>query len=176
MILIVLVIIVFGGLAVFLFSFAGTLEQPEYTDLYVTNLLLSLMRTNTGYQDSQCSVLSDAISCAFFESDWRCGTSGPTCLELVNETITNEIGRFSLIQQNYRYLFIAKPEKMDTVTGEYVEVMNPVTSEPLRVKVGDLSLEQYRGKKIVRSYAVHKSTRRGPMIIRTQLILSQRED
>ena len=170
MILIVLVIIIFGGLAVFLLTFAQTFSQPEYVNLYAHNLLLSVMRTDTGYTDSRCKLVSDTLSCAFFESDWRCGGSGPACLSLINETVQKYVGEFELIQKSYRYLFIAKPEYL---SGG--EVLNPLTDEPLRIKVGDLSLEGERTGKIVANEQVQKATSRGPIVIRAQLVLSQRK-
>jgi len=171
MILIILVIIIFGGLAVFLLGFAKTFSQPEYTNLYVHNLLLSVMRADTGYTDSKCKLLSDTLSCAFFESDWKCGGDGPTCLRHVNDTIQQYIGSFELIQKSYKYLFIAKPEYM---TGG--EVIHPLTNEPMRIKIGDLSLEKVRVQKIVANEQVQKTTLWGPMIIRAQLIVSQKKD
>jgi len=171
MILIILVIIVFGGLAVFLLTFAKTFSQPEYINLYSHNLLLSVMRTDTGYTDSRCRLVSDTMSCAFFESDWKCGGEGPTCLDLLNETIQKYVGSFELVQKSYRYLFIAKPEYL---SGG--DVLNPLTDEPLRIKVGDLGLETERVSKIVASEQVQKTTSQGPIVIKAQLILSQRKE
>jgi hypothetical protein len=175
-ILIILILIIFGGLVVFLLTFAQNLSRPEYTRLYATNIILSVMRTDTGYMDSRCRLVSDAVSCAFFESDWRCGGDGPTCLDLVNATIKDQIDDFELIQKSYRYLFIAGPVRLDTNTGEYVDILNPRTSEPLRIKVGDLSLETGRVNKIVEPYSIEKMTSQGPIRIKAQIMLSQKQE
>jgi len=177
-ILIVLVLIVFGGLAVFLITFAQTIKQPEYTRLYATNIMLSVMRTDTGYTDSRCKQISDVVSCAFFESDWRCKneTTSPTCLDLANNTIRGQIESFELIQKNYRYLFVVKPIRTDPVSGDLVDIMNPRTGEPLRLKLGDLSLEHEKVNKIVESYSIDKMTSQGPIRLKAQIYLSQKEE
>ena len=169
MILIVILILIFGGLAVFLLTFAKTFSQTEYTNLYVHNLLLTVMRTDTGYTDSRCRLVSDTLGCAFFESDWKCGGSGPRCLDLANETVRQDVESFEMIQKSYRYLFIAKPEYL--AGGE---IMNPVTNEPLRIKIGDASLENEKAGKVVANEEVQKSSARGPIVIRAQLIVSQK--
>jgi hypothetical protein len=174
MILIVLLIVIFAGVAVFLLTFASTIKQTEYTRLYATNLLLSVMRTDTDYMDSKCKQISDVVTCAFFESDWKCGGDGPTCLNLANNTIKDSIDRFQLIQKSYRYLFIVKPVRFDPTSGNYMDVINPRTNEPLRIKVGDLSLESERTGKIVESYEIQKSSPQGPIRLRSQIILSQK--
>ena len=79
MILIILVIVVFGGLVLFLLSFARTVSQDEYMNLYAHNLLVSVLRTDTGYTDIDCKLTSDVIRCGFFSSDYRCGEQGPNC-------------------------------------------------------------------------------------------------
>jgi|GEM_PF-1322107 len=175
-ILIVLIIIIFGGLTVFLLTFAQTLGRPEYTRLYATNIILSVMRTDTGFTDSKCKLVSDAMTCAFFESDWKCGGNGPTCLDLVNETIREQVEGFELIQKSYRYLFIAAPIRLDPSSGEYVDILNPRTGEPLRIKVGDLSLETARVNKIVEPYNMEKMTSQGPIRIKAQIMLSQKSE
>lgn len=175
-ILIILVMVIFGGLVVFLLTFAQTVSRPEYTRLYATNIMLSVMRTDTGYMDSRCKLVSDAMSCAFFESDWKCGGDGPTCLDLVNDTIKSHIDDFELVQKSYRYLFIAGPVRLDPNTGEYMDILNPRTGEPLRIKVGDLSLETARVGKIVEPYSIEKMTSQGPIRIKAEIMLSQRPE
>ncbi len=64
--LIVVLILVFIGLAVFLLSFASTLDQQDYFNLYTNNMIITVMRSDTGYHDSKCRLVSDAVSCAFF--------------------------------------------------------------------------------------------------------------
>jgi hypothetical protein len=173
-ILILIVILIFGGLVIFLLTFAQSIARPEYTRLYATNIMLSVMRVDTGYMDSKCRLVSDAMACAFFEPDWKCGGDGPTCLDLVNATIKTQIDDFELIQKSYRYLFIAAPIRLDPSSGQYVDVLNPRTNEPLRIKVGDLSLETSRVNKIVEPYSLEKMTSQGPIRIKAQIMLSQK--
>ena len=169
--LIVVLILVFIGLAVFLLSFASTLDQQDYFNLYTNNMIITVMRSDTGYHDSKCRLVSDAVSCAFFSPQWRCGGDGPTCTEVANDTISRYIESFELIQQSYRYLYIAKPEYL---SGG--EVLDPVTDQPLRIKIGDLALEAERVNKLVANQQIQKTTSQGPVIIRSQLILSRKQD
>jgi hypothetical protein len=64
-VMMVLVLVVFGGLAVFLLSMAQTVSQEDYMNIYAHNMLISLMRTNTG-EGGECTLVSDTLSCASF--------------------------------------------------------------------------------------------------------------
>jgi hypothetical protein len=147
MILIVLLVIIFAALAVFLMSLANTVSQEDYMNLYANNLLLSVMKTDTGYSDSNCKFISDTVACAFILSDWPCGDSGMTCLEFANKSLSDYMDAFELISSNYRYLFV--------VTSEFCTL----EEEGCRVlRFGDPELESYRGGRVkVANYAIQKS-------------------
>jgi hypothetical protein len=109
MILIVILVLVFLGIAVMLLSLSQTVSQEDYLNLYTHNLLLSMMRSDTGYNSYDCKLVSDAVFCAFTLTDKPCG-GGVTCHELAEQSITHYTDEFSQdISQNYRYLLEVTP-------------------------------------------------------------------
>jgi hypothetical protein len=144
MILIVLLLIIFVATALFLLSLARTVSQEDYLDLYVNNLMLSLMKTDTGFSDSNCKLISDATACAFSPTTWPCG-EGLTCLDLANQSISEYMDAFEMISKNYRYLFIVTSDTCSRV------------EEGCRaIRFGDESLEDFRGTKKTAKYVIQK--------------------
>lgn len=165
MILIIIVIVIFGGLVVFLLGFAKTISQTEYMNLYTHNLLLTIMRIDTGYTDANCKLVSDTISCTFFAPEWRCGGDGPSCLSLANETMSNHISQFELIQKSFRYLLKVTPEGF---------VVRLPTGEPFEIEIGDKGLDTERIEKFTASERIQKTTATGQYNLRVQLIIAKR--
>jgi hypothetical protein len=165
MLLIIIVIVIFGGLVVFLLGFAKTVSQTEYMNLYTHNLLLSIMRMDTGYTGANCKLVSDTISCAFFSPDWRCGGDGPSCLSLANETVSNHISQFELIKKSFRYLLKAAPEGF---------IVRLPTGEPFEIEIGDKGLDTERIEKFTASERIQKTTATGQHNLRVQLFIAKR--
>jgi len=109
MIMLVILLLVFIGIILLLFSLSRTASQEDYMNLYAHNMLLSLMRTDTGYSGSGCKLISDAVFCAFTRGDVICGDEGLTCYELANQSIGGYMDAFSEISRNYRYLLEVTP-------------------------------------------------------------------
>jgi hypothetical protein len=109
MIILVILLLVFIGIASILFSLSGKVSQEDYLSLYAHNLMLSVMRTDTGYTDSDCKTISDTMFCAFTLTNKPCGSSGLTCYEVANQSLTEYIKAFKTISKNYRYLFEVTP-------------------------------------------------------------------
>jgi hypothetical protein len=163
MILIVILLIIFAALALFLLSLSRSVSQEDYMNMYVNNLLISIMKTDTGYSDSNCELISDATACALILSDWKCGDSGMTCLELTNKSLTEYISAFEMISKNYRYLLTVEP--IGYVRRE----------ENLRIlSFGDESLIDYRGKKRVANYAIQKSMAGSPYNLKARLYIARK--
>ena len=150
MILIVLLIIIFAALGAILLSLARTVTQEDYMDLYVNNLMLSLMKTDTGYSDANCKLISDSVACAFILPDWRCGGSGMTCLELSNQSLSEYMDAFEIISRNYRYLFTVETRGFIARTGFE-------QGEGMKLSFGDTSLEGYKGKMRTANYVIQKT-------------------
>lgn len=167
MILLVLILIIFAVLVVFLLSFAQTVSQEKYLDLYVNNLMLSIMKTDTGFSDSNCKLMSDATACAFILPDWRCGGSGMTCLELANKSLSEYMDAFELISKNYRYLFTV-------TTHGFIVRTDFEQEEGMELMFGDPELENYQGKKRVANYVIQKTLAGNQYNLKVKLYIARK--
>lgn len=159
MILLVLIIIIFAGMAVFLLSLAGTVSQDKYLDLYATNFLISILRTDTGYTDSNCKLVSDLLACAFFTSEYHCGGTGPTCRELANSTIYQYTQEFEMIKKSFDYLFTVKPKGFISQT---------------RITFGNPDLEDYRGWKRIAHEEIQRGSQATQYTLEAELIITRK--
>jgi len=167
MLLIIIVIMIFVGLAVFLLGLASTVGGNEFTALYVNNLLLSVMRTDTGYTDSRCKLVSDLVFCAYFTPEWQCGPGVPNCLELANNTISNYMAIFGNATKNMKYLF--------TVTPAFV-VRDP-SGEPISLDIGDNSLKKSKTESLKlysHPLVISKTVGSNQYTLKIQLIISKK--
>ncbi|HDD72472.1 MAG TPA: hypothetical protein ENG00_00095 [Candidatus Aenigmarchaeota archaeon] len=101
MILLVFLIMIFTGLVIVLLSLSQTVVREEYSDLYVNNLLLSILKTNTGYTD-RCETVSDLIGCAFLTPSYTCGGSSLECRTLAEQTLEEYM---NMVNENMVYCF-----------------------------------------------------------------------
>lgn len=167
MLLIIIVIMIFVGLAVFLLGLASTVGGNQFTQLYVNNLVLSVMRTDTGYTDAKCKLVSDLVFCAYFTPEWQCGPGVPNCLELANITIARYMGFFASDPQGMKYLF--------TVTPAFV-VRDP-SGEPISLDLGDNSLKKSKGdtlKLYSHPLVISKTVGSNQYTLKIQLIISKK--
>ncbi len=167
MILIIIVIALFVGIAVFLLSLASTVKNEELTSLYVNNLLLSVMRTDTGYTDSKCKLVSDLVFCAYFTPEWRCGEGTPTCMELANDTISYYMGTFGNHTRSLKYLFTVSP----------TFVSRDASGEEIRLDIGDSSLKKSRTESLkILSYplVISKTVGSSQYTLKIQLIVANK--
>lgn len=162
MILIVLLLVVFAALALFLLSMARTVSQDEYMDLYVNNLLTSIMRTDTGYGTSDCKLVSDTVACAFTTPSHLCG--GMNCLDFANQSLTEYTETFGDIAASYDYLFKVESYGCWSVTeGECTVLM-----------FGDPSLEDERNRRASSPYAIQKSMGGNQYNLKVKLLLARK--
>ncbi len=105
MILIVLVIVIFMGLGIFLVISSLKPVQNEYYNLYAHNLLISVLRRNTGY-GGYCDTISSTMSCAYMTPYRNCG--GVECRNLSFELVPQLVG--SVIKPSLDYCIIVEPE------------------------------------------------------------------
>lgn len=169
LILIIFIIMIFAGAALFLLNLATTIKQTDYMNIYVHNLLLSISRTDTGYTDADCKSVSDLLACSYSYPNHRCEGSGPECFELANKTIYTLMKQFEKIRKNYRYLFIVEPIGFGLQQSE----------NALKIKIGDESLdcnpkfedcpklEKLTASKLIETRGVRQ------YMLRVKLILSQ---
>jgi hypothetical protein len=163
-VLLLLVIIIFAGLGVFLLSMAKEVSQTEYMQLYTNQLLLSMLRTDTGYTENDCRLLADAVSCVYFvHPNYRCGGSGPTCFDLASSEIEGLLQKFEMIK-GYKYLLTVKPIGF---------VPHSETGEITEFSVGNSSLEDLKGFKIAATQKLERTTSTGQFILDVRLVLAK---
>ena len=75
MIAIVLILMVFLVLAIFLSSTLQTQGLNERMNFYTNNLMLSFLKTDTGYTDQpqKCQTMADILHCAATTPNFQCG-------------------------------------------------------------------------------------------------------
>jgi hypothetical protein len=160
MILILLIIVMIAGMAIFLMNFASTISQDEYMNLYAHNMLLSLMRSDTGYTEPDCKLVSDSISCAFFNANKPCGDSA--CIDIANRSLSNHISTFSTVKKSYRYLLVVEPQGF---RAEH-------EGEPFTLMIGDESLLGSRGTKFAANEQIRTTTSTGVFNLNAKLIIA----
>ncbi len=165
LIIFVFILLIMVGMIAFLLSAAKTLNQTEYLNLYVHDALLSTLREDTGYTDSNCKLVSDAIACSFFSSTWQCGGSGPSCLTVAETHVTNAMLQFETIKKSYRYLLLVEPDGFT--------VKDP-SGEPFTIAIGDLKLKTEKGEKFTANERISRTTLTGQYILKVQLILKKK--
>lgn len=167
MVLIMIILAMFAGIVIILLGLASTISNEEFTSLYANNLLLSVMRTDAGFQDARCKTVSDLVFCAYFTPEWRCGDSSLPCLETANETIARYMNVFGNETKSLKYLFIIKPAFVSrTEEGDIITL-----------DMGDKSLKSSRDDSLkIFSYplVVSKTVGSNQYTLKMQLIVSKR--
>lgn len=107
MMLIVLAVIIFMVLGIFMLISSLKQVSNEYYNLYAHNILLSVLRRNTGY-GGYCDTVSSTISCAYMTSYRNCG--GQECRSLSEQMVPELIG--AVIKPTFDYCLIVEPENM----------------------------------------------------------------
>lgn len=164
-IVIVLMIIIFGGMAIFLLSLAKTVSQSEYINMYTNNLLSSVLKTDTGYTSPSCRTVSDLLSCSFLSPNHVCD-NGQDCFSLANQKVEFYMTKFGDIKQNFRYLLIVEPEG-------FVSLQDGNT--PYTVEIGNISLKDEKTEKIIANQRIQKMLGGNPYMINIRLIVSKND-
>jgi hypothetical protein len=99
----------------------------------------------------------------FVHPQFRCGGTGPTCSEIARTEFEKWIQRFELIK-GYRYLFTVKPVGF---------IPHTETGEITTFEVGDETLENFRGSKIVATQKLERTLETGQLILDVKLILAK---
>jgi len=115
MILIVLMIIIFMGIGIFLLISYLKPVHEEYYNLYAHNLLLSVLRRDTGY-GGYCDTVSSTIACAYMTSYRNCG--GVTCRNLSAEIVPDLVKR--TIKPTFDYCMTIEPENWTVMGGDRI--------------------------------------------------------
>lgn len=164
MIFIVLIIIIFVGLGAFLLTLAKTVSQSEYLNLYTTSLLLSTMRTDTGFTDPKCKTIADTLGCSFLSPSYTCGSQ--SCLTLSEMLVNRTMTQFSSLRKGFRYLL--------TVETEDFVVRDPAGGLR-KVEIGDPGLKTARTEKFTAQERVQEVLEGQSYILTVKLIVAKRE-
>lgn len=156
--LIVIVLIIFSAMAVFLLTVSQTQEFEEYNNIYINNLLITVLRTDTGYTDSNCKFVSDLLACAYFSPEYRCDNNGPKCGEEAEIVLNNYMSAFGNIRKNIKYLFVVKPQGFRSDT---------------QIKIGDSSLDCDPTCRFER-FAASETIHRGSYILKAVLYMARK--
>lgn len=166
MVLMMIVILLFVGTVIMLLTFANTVKQTDYINLYAHNLLLSVMRSDTGYTDQECKLVSDVLACAFFDPTRICGSGGPTCLELANRTANDLINKFSMVKKSYSYLLVVEPIGYNAM----------INGEPLKIIIGDQSVATSKSTKYTANEEMKKTLSSGIYTLNARLTIMTKPD
>ena len=167
MIMIVLLLIIFAIVVIFLLSVVQKVEQEDYMSLYANNIVLSIMKTDTGYPDSNCKLMSDLTACAFLLPDWTCGDSGMTCRDMADERLNLYMEALEDISQNYRYLFVVS-------TSDFISRDALDQGVAHQLMIGDEELLDFQGTKRTSVYAIQKSLQGNSYNIKVMMYLTPR--
>ncbi len=163
-VLLLLVMIIFIGLGIFLLSMAKSVSQQEYMLLYANNLLLSILRKDTGFMENECRSIADAIACIYFaHPNLRCGDNGPTCSELAGSEVGRLMSRFGEIK-GYKYLLSVKPVGF---------IPHSESGEIMEFEIGNSTLKYMKGLKIAATQKLEKTTETGQLILDVRLVLTK---
>jgi hypothetical protein len=113
-VMILMVLVIFAGLAIFLLSMAQNVAQEDYMNIYAHNTLLSLLRTDTG-EGSDCKYVSDVVTCAAYGMDCE---SGADCGTLSTSKIDSYMVALNTIKSTYSW-YIGVYDKDDTTLLGY---------------------------------------------------------
>lgn len=129
LVMIVLIIIIFIGVGLFLLISAFKTEETEYYNLYTHNLLVSVMRAKTGY-NNPCETVSDTLYCAMTRLGKQCKhlkdeAIKKGCREVTDEVTPELIRKVLTTKPSLDYYMIIQPEDPEHLGGETITYGNP---------------------------------------------------
>ena len=97
MVILVVAILAFVMVIIFLVSLAPKDEgNREYLSMLASNLLLTLLRSDTDIRDAECGTAADLLVCASTTPEYKC-EGGVTCREAAETSV-------KYVLKNYPYL------------------------------------------------------------------------
>ncbi len=130
LIAILLMMLVFGVVVVFLSSFVGFRSQEDYLNLYTSNALISILRTDTGYTNfpENCRRIVDVLFCSEFTPSFRCG--GTECNTLAGILVETHVSK--ILKPQLDYLLKYGEDKTVGNPGLEMERVRWIANEDLR--------------------------------------------
>lgn len=163
--IVMMVLVLMMVFAMFFFLLQLLQKPPESAldNLYVHNMLLSIMRTDTGYNESNCKTVSDAIACYFFEPQYNCDGRIP-CKVVAESRIQELLHEYGNVRKNRRFYFEVEAER---------KVISHFGVVP-EMKIGDPSVED-NPQKITANEKVQKISMGEVSTINVRLCMAERE-
>lgn len=135
-------IAMFIVIAIISFSMLTSIRKErinEFNNIYVHNLLLTVMRSTTGYA-SPCHTFSDTMVCCYFTPNKRC--SQKRCIDICEEDLKERIE--NLIKPSFSYFLSIEPEGFEYTGGSRVFIGNDSVEDAYPVYVAN--------EKVITSY------------------------
>jgi len=129
-----MILVLFLVFGMFIFLLALLQKPPEHPmdNMYVHSMLLSIMRSDTGYPEENCKTVADAVACAFFEPYYKCGDNVP-CYDLASSIMQELVNRYRSSKKNRLYYIEASPEgRVVSWMGKAVEISLPKSNEYIK--------------------------------------------
>lgn len=121
-VMMVLVLLMVFAVSVFLLQMLKKAPGSELDNMYVHNMLLSIMRTDTGYLEENCKTVSDVIACAFFEPYYKCDNT-ITCENVARNRLNQLVEDYRKAKENRIYYIEVEPEgKVISYQGKAIEM------------------------------------------------------
>ena len=152
---IVFFVVIFLGATMFLFMISRTVDtisQDEYMNMYTNNLLITLLRTDTGFESQECKTMSDIAFYGLLYKDScrsRCGLP-VDCLDFLREKINNvylssDASKLSFNRIEYNYLLtfsIGGSSSKESFGDESLNVVKKQkwSAEANQLKMGSMGL------------------------------------
>ena len=164
LLVIVFVLLFLAGIAVFLISAVQGISQDEYLNLYTNQLLLSVLREDTGFTDPACRTNADLAACAFLTPSHPCDRlAANTCSTLAETRVNAGFAAYDPLRPNLRWLLTVEPQGFVTFSG----------SQQLHWELGDATVKDSR-QHYAANTRIQKQTASGPALLKVQLLISTR--
>ena len=137
MIAIVLILVVFLGLALFLTSTLQTQGLNERLGFYSNNLLLAFLKTDTGYAENPetCQTIGDLLHCSAVTPSFQCG--GNRCgQEAV--TLTDVYLSKAVEKSGFDYYFVwgnKESGKKELLSKQHFKATNIIERKGVKINV-----------------------------------------
>ena len=162
-VLLFLVAMIFVALMMMVLSFSETVDQNEYMETYLNSMLISVMRTDSGYTDDSCKLVSDLIWCGIMQPSYQCGGGAEQCHDLATEKVTHYLESFDVLKKNFRYFFRVEP---------YNFVARNEDGTPIVFEIGDPGVEEAEDR-LVASYTIYKQKGYNSYILKAYLFITK---
>ncbi|MEM5798907.1 MAG: hypothetical protein QXP39_02565 [Candidatus Aenigmatarchaeota archaeon] len=118
LILMIITVMIFIGMAIFLLYFAQTITITEYEELYAHEMLTAIIRSGGAgpecpecWMDKSCRYVSDLIGCYWTKAGYVCRSASPqfSCDVLAVKRLNESLQTYAGLKPGYEYFLAARP-------------------------------------------------------------------